>query len=513
MINVSGNKLDILLKCVVLLHRENELSIQHDNSKDLVKTIISTMKDSRGKSLTGGETNVIDDLCNYLLNMINTSDAFDKDSIIQGMEIILKEKDNLIKNIEKQLNQDLTNNQLKRSIVSSRNALNNYYTDFKILNLISKANYILNTGRLEVNQTIKDYANTLVTNLESLNIESNEKDPGIVDEIDISNEDEMRNVLTKAKNQSTGIGKLRTGWKGLNAMTQGGFRRGETVLINALQHKYKSGFTQSLFMQLAMNNVPVMDDPEKKPLLIYISLEDDTEVYTAFMYKYLYFNEHKKMPDMKEITSDEMAKYIKDKLTKNGYHVKIFKVNPSEWSIKHLFNKILKLEANGYEIHACFVDYLAKLPTIGCTNTGPGGTEVRDMFNRCRNFFGSRKITFITPHQLSTEAKQLIRNGVPDVNFVKEIVGKGYFELSKQIDQVVDLELYIHIANVNRKPHLTVQRGKHRIDSILDEDKFYFLLPFPHKAPILEDVNNNSEDYTGTETTTGNIDDDFDFAA
>ena len=86
----------------------------------------------------------------------------------------------------------------------------------------------------------------------------------------------------------------------------------------------------------------------------------------------------------------------------------------------------------------------------------------------------------------------MIRNGVSALNFVKEIAGKGYLEGSKQIDQVVDLELYLHKAYQNKKPVLTVQRGKHRGHPILDDSDLYFILPFPYKAPILENINDES---------------------
>ena len=177
---------------------------------------------------------------------------------------------------------------------------------------------------------------------------------------------------------------------------------------------------------------------------------------------------------------------------------------------KHIINKTLEYEADGYEVHAVIVDYLAKLPSTGCIS-GPSGVDYRDMWNRLRNYFSARSTLFISPWQLSTEAKQLIRNGVSDVNFVKEIAGKGYTELSKQIDQVVDLELYIHIANVNRKPYLTVQRGKHRSPTIIDPDKMYFMLPFPHKAPILEDINEEGDTSVGDIDSKQENDLNFDF--
>jgi hypothetical protein len=296
-------------------------------------------------------------------------------------------------------------------------------------------------------------------------------------------------------------------------MTQGGFRRGEFVLINALPHNFKSGLTQELTMQFPMYNIPKLDDETKKPLIVYISFEDDSTVYTEFMYKYLYNEEFGKNPDLSVITADEIAEYIKKRVSINGYHVKMLRVNPSMWTYKDIINKILEYEAHGYEVHACLVDYLAKLPTTGCDRSGPSGTDVRDMFNRIRNFMGSKRILFITPHQLSTDAKNLIRNGVPEANFVKEIANKGYTELSKQLDQVVDLELYIHIARINKKPHLTIQRGKHRIPSILDEDLFYMTLPFPYKAPIMPDIDRDGNSTTNelvTNIPNEEIDDIFD---
>lgn len=97
-----------------------------------------------------------------------------------------------------------------------------------------------------------------------------------------------------------------------------------------------------------------------------------------------------------------------------------------------------------------------------------------------------------SPWQLSTEAKQLIRNGVPEKTFVKDVAGRGYTEMSKQIDQVVDLEMYIHIAKLENGYGLTCHRGKHRVPSIIDDKDKYFILKFPNKAPIPEDVNDDN---------------------
>jgi hypothetical protein len=84
----------------------------------------------------------------------------------------------------------------------------------------------------------------------------------------------------------------------------------------------------------------------------------------------------------------------------------------------------------------------------------------------------------------------LIRTGVPESEFVKEIAEKGYFAGSKQLDQEVDLEIYLHLFKQNKETYISVQRGKHRIPSILSDEKKYFLLKFPKGMPIPEDINN-----------------------
>jgi hypothetical protein len=98
-----------------------------------------------------------------------------------------------------------------------------------------------------------------------------------------------------------------------------------------------------------------------------------------------------------------------------------------------------------------------------------------------------KKIIMITPHQLSTEAKQMIRDGRQD--FVKEIAEKGYWDKCRTIDNEVDIELYIHIEKLNKASYLTIQRGKHRLPTIIPDELKYIVLPFNDVGGILDDIN------------------------
>lgn len=120
-----------------------------------------------------------------------------------------------------------------------------------------------------------------------------------------------------------------------------------------------------------------------------------------------------------------------------------------------------------------------------------------------------KKILFITPHQLSTEAKQLIRTGTPEDQFVKEINEKGYYAGTKQLDQEVDVELAIHLFKHNKETYLSIQRGKHRLPSILPDEYKYFLLKFPKGQPLPDDINDGIEVMRKLPSSVSNASDDL----
>jgi hypothetical protein len=259
--------------------------------------------------------------------------------------------------------------------------------------------------------------------------------------------------------------------------------------------------------------MPILLDDTKKPLLLLISFEDDIRVTLEFIYRYLFVNEYKTAPDMSILTVSEITSYISRKMSVNGFHTKIIRVNPAVWTYKDIFKTIYKLESDGYEIQALLIDYLSKLPTTGCITSGPTGTDVRDLFNRVRNFCTSKKILNITPHQTSTEANNLIRGGMKGYEYIEEIANKNYYSESKQIPQVVDGELYIGKFFANKQWGLYIGKGKHRLPIIVQDEDKKIMLPMPYvmvngkkePIPILEDINNTDD------TTVASSDTDFDF--
>lgn len=473
-----------MVKSILLLYRENMDTDGGYNSKDLILNILKQIEEDK-KLLQGEGIDNSDQLKQLIYDAMNNTSVLDKDQLELTLSSILKANTTLVNKIVSELNKELGPIALKNSVLALRDYLTKQYKQKEIANIISKAAYRIRTGNIEGD--ISSFTDRLINNLETLNtsIASKKVDKAIVTELNISNKQDMASVISKAKANTNGKGRFKTGWEEINRMLGGGFRAGETVLISALQHNYKSGMLRSLFAQLCMYNKPVLKDKSKKPLNVFISFEDDADIALEFFYKYLYFSEYNQQPDLSNVSIEEIGDFINSKLSITGYNVMLLRVNPAEWTYRSLLNKILEYEAEGYEIHVLVTDYLSKLPTTYCEH-GPTGTAFRYMLTTVRDYTSSKNILFINAHQLSTEAKMLVRNQIGELEFVKFIANKGYYEGSRQLDQVVDLEIQQHIAKTGEdEAVLTLQRGKRRYPEIIPNADKYAILPFPSKIPCI----------------------------
>ncbi len=131
-----------------------------------------------------------------------------------------------------------------------------------------------------------------------------------------------------------------------------------------------------------------MYDPNKKPLLLRISFENSAMVDIIHLYRSLIEPEIGAKIDQQSIDPIQAAVYVNEKLSVNGYHVKIDHYDPSDFTIFDLADVIEKYENDGYEIHMLNLDYLAMMSTKGCKQ-GATGQDIRDLFRRTRNIIES----------------------------------------------------------------------------------------------------------------------------
>lgn len=283
----------------------------------------------------------------------------------------------------------------------------------------------------------------------------------LVEAVDLTNPDSLGEMFKNGLAEINAEGIIRFGWQGFNRMfgSRGGARRGEMIVVGALQHNFKSGTSLEMLIGAALFNKPYMEDETKKPLLLRFSLENSILEDIIHVYRSLIEAETKIEVDENTIDPILAAIYVNERLSANGYTVKFERRNPSDFTYNNLFNIIEDYEAQDYEIHMCNIDYLAMMSTKGCKQ-GATGQDIRDLFRRTRNFMAAKNILCITPHQLSVDAKKKTREGVED--FVREIANKGYWDSCSTIDQEVDMEIYQHLVIIAGVTYITWMRGKHR---------------------------------------------------
>ena len=474
-----------LVKCITLLYRESTMKDRGDHSAEMVKALLDQVKlPELAIAINDQRALLIGLKATALYLCENIDHPIDKTDLLQRLRVNCANEDKVYATLVDGIDMELDEAGTKSMVISIRRGLKEAMREEAATSLVAKAHKDLGYARTRM--PVKRYIQELIRQLEPYQTDtSNTKDPAIVGEINIAQPETITAALEEMQSVENHAGILKTGWQAMNTMLQGGFRPGEQWVTPALQHKWKTGLTLTLFRQLAEYNTPTLIDPAKKPLLVRISFEDNLYTNVRFLYESIYFNKHGDMPDIRAVPVAEMALQVKTTMEATGFHVRMLRVNSSLWTYQDLQNYIIGLEAEGYEVKACILDYLPMLPTTGCEE-GPQGHALQDLYRRTRNFFSARKAVLITPHQLSTDAKQLVRDGA--IDFVKQLPGKGYYRGSKQIDQEVDGEIYIHLEKVNGKTYLAVQRGKHRGVPVIPDEDQYFILPFPEIGPIPDDV-------------------------
>jgi len=480
----------LLVKTVTLLYKESLLADQAAQSSPLAKQIIGSIKFPEvGMDTLDRSRESMQSLRATALWMAeNPADHhYDRGALLQRIRVNAAEDDGLYYAFEQGIEDPGDQETLKRQVLSLRHELREYLSQNEVKEILRKAHYQANFRPEEVNW--RTFARELHSELEPYtSTDREDKLEGMVEEIDLSNLEGSADLMQRAQAETASEGILRLGWQGVNRMTGShcGFRRGESIVVGALQHNFKTGFTLNIFKHLALYNKPWMRDPTKKPCLVHISTENELQQNVLWLYANLKENETGEECDLSNVNVAEASAYVNERMSANGYHIRMYRFNPSDMTFHTFFDQITRLETEGFEIHAVVFDYLNMISKKGCAD-GPAGTGVRDLFRRVRNFTAPKGITFITPHQLSTDAKQKVRDGVED--FVKVIANGGYYADCKQIDQEVDMEIYIHIVKINGRSYLTVQRGKHRKVGITPEKDLYCVLPFQPVGGILDDVN------------------------
>jgi hypothetical protein len=418
---------------------------------------------------------------------------YDHTALLQRIRVNIKNDEGLWEAFRSGMNDPDDHETLMFKVAEIRNELKTHRQKMRLTEVIRKASF-----QVQFNPENVDWT-ALIPQLQQ-ELETNK--PGVkssfeaVTRFGSSMRSQVADAIRKAVEQSSPEGVLRWGWQGVNRMMGelGGLRRGDFVVVGALTNNFKTGFTLSGFYHFCALNKPFMLDPTKKPLMLHISTENAQEDNMIILYSQIFEAEFQIHMDIKELKREatanpdryqEIADYVMDKLTVTGYEVEFVRLNGPTTTYDKILELIAYYEALGYEIHGIVFDYLNMCSKLGCHASTIGG-DVRELFRLIRSYTNPKAITFITPHQISSEAYNLLRANTDD--FVKQIAKKGYWDSCKVLQQEVDLEILLHIENLYGKSYLTIHRGKHRKPLATPLDDLYTVYPFAEFGCIPIDV-------------------------
>jgi len=296
-----------------------------------------------------------------------------------------------------------------------------------------------------------------------------------VESIDFSEKDSLKKGITKYKDRAIN-GIFKTGLQGLNIMTgpgRGGIMEGESVVFYALPHNYKSGLCMSVATHAILYNKPNLKDISKKPLALFISLENEAFQNMMWVFKHYYENINNK--DSSDMDDDAIIDWMYKFFNKMGWSFIILRYLPSEFGFKDFVNVVEYYENSGYEIKLAVIDYMNLMyKGNGSERSSSVGTHllVKELFSNACNYTKSKGISLITAHPLNRKATELVNTGIK--NIVKRFDTEHIAE-SMDVAREVDLEIFIHIEkNQDGIYYLTFKRGKHRYqDKTKDAHKFF----------------------------------------
>ena len=478
----TNDKLNMLSAVLLYIYRCGLVGRDYD--KKMLSTYIDNV---RSKSFDINEIkNIIRSMMNEKLSITTLTDL---------ITLNLPEDSKIVNRLLKLIREEHTEKELNNYVIMMAEMISESANMLELTTSVNNTSFMLNTKDLSVDEQ-KEKLTELRTSLEKLddiNRSKTSKDANIMESVSIMD----GGVAKSLEKDSDGTRlKLKTGWSKLNTGLGGCLYTGQLVAVQAMQHKNKTGFTLSLFLQTMLNNEIKLPDG-KKPVWLWISLEDDLTQIITKIYIYLYFRENRTMPNMLEATSTSVSDYVMNTLGKTGIRLELLRIDGFKFSRAFYENIIRGYEVRGMQVVVTAVDYLEKAQVdAAALNTGATGSGLKNMMTSFRNYIQENNILFITPHQLATNANDILRGGVSDSDFLPLIVGKNFTQGSRGLSQEFDVEILIHLCSIAGIHYQAVQIGKLKGTSYVNAADKYMLIPFESNkeatrnsdlAPLMED--------------------------
>ena len=187
----------LLAKSIILLYKESLMKNQNFSYRDKIYKIIEDVSNRLPPDINviqSSDKTLITNLLSRIREMLNYGPEADYiyEEFLNDLEVDCDGDKILFKMIKESI-QPQSEEDLKKSVVNIRRAIDNHYKEKELETILNKADYAFRFKRESITD-ISAFISNLIADLEK-NSSLNGKDPAITSELDISNKDNIEDVL------------------------------------------------------------------------------------------------------------------------------------------------------------------------------------------------------------------------------------------------------------------------------------------------------------------------------
>lgn len=321
----------------------------------------------------------------------------------------------------------------------------------------------------------EDWANLIDLVQERVNSAYEERQSEVVASVNTADPESFFGIIEMAKLENSDEGILKLGLQGLNQGLEpdGGLRRSKMYMLEALTNRGKSYAMAHILASVGMYNKPMLRNKAKIATLLFESSEDTLDLVIQRMYKLSCQIAAENDADFQVADAASIVEAIANCFKKNGWYLVINQIEANKDNMHNMFSRVRQLELKGHEIIFYGYDYLA-LQNIDKVPGDSKSEKLQLVYRQVRSFMIARGICFMTPHQLSPEAKKMLKelDDESEVYFAREVAGKSMTETSTKLTNEVDVVICIHVAKTATRNYFTYGIGKQRGEGCSPEKRF-----------------------------------------
>lgn len=229
----------------------------------------------------------------------------------------------------------------------------------------------------------------------------------------------------------------------------------------------------------------------KNPLIMMISLENETYQNIEYMFRELWINIRRELPPT-EITIEQKAEFIYEVVRRSGWKLVFDRKLGENFAYSDFVAMFTEYQKAGYTPVLAVIDYMNMMAKSTAASDKVGNhLLVRELYTKICNFTKSHGCTIATAAQLNRKAMevaQMFPHGA-----VKKF-GPSMLADSTDVQREVDIVFYMHIEkDTGGRSFWTFNWNKHRYNDGTPESAKYFAYMFRGPYGIPDDVRGKSQ--------------------